>query len=354
MYSFPRQRKPLVLELDARVDGMITTEVEPGLYNVWHKECDAEQVALEDGEEEEEADESAEPEVFLADDAQRSETTVEVTEPAEAMIFEKFQLSTEVLVVNTLRNGAVVPHPDNPDQLVYQPPHARRPVYDRPLLSIATAVTQAGIKPEEAEAALPEGHHLDWNFTLKLEDGQRPEGLPAPVTCQLSCKDRSQAENGNRVDGRVIFPKVTFPHRGGTANFTCDAQVAPPRNLPADAAIDPLADFATLHPDLFDLNAQMDFEYPSGNRRNGWWAVSVCMEHWENTGTEEDPEKRFFRKRCAKKRHLSKSDDFRVRGDAEAPARRPRRPPPRPTKTVKAATANPLTTIIQGRQPSLG
>ena len=150
--------------------------------------------------------------------------------------------------------------------------------------------------------ALPEGQHLDWNFTLELEDGQRPEGLPAPSYSQLSCKDRALSENGNRVDGRVTFPAVKFPHKGGTARYHCDAQVAPPANLPLDVPIDPLADFANLHSDLFDINAQMDFEYPNSNRRNGWWAVSVCMEHWENIGTEENPEKRFFRKRCAKKR----------------------------------------------------
>ena len=321
-YTLPTlEEASATITLDETMKATITHDIEPGRYNIWHKvECDVEVTVHEDDEELEEADEEAEPETFLAANASMSDTTVEVTEPAEAMIFEEFHLSTEVLVVNLLRNGAVVPHPDNPEQRIYQPPHARRPVLDKPLLSVSTGVTQAGIKPDVDLPALPEGQHLDWNFTLELEDGQRPEGLPAPVNFQLSCKDRALSENGNRVDGSVTFPAVKFPHKGGTARYHCDAQVAPPANLPLDVPIDPLADFANLHSDLFDINAQMDFEYPNSNRRNGWWAVSVCMEHWENIGTEENPEKRFFRKRCAKKRlYITKSDDFRVQGDAEGP-----------------------------------
>ncbi len=309
------------ITLDESTTGIITHDIEPGRYNIWHKvECGVGVTVHEEDDEQEDADEDAEPETFLAENASISDTTVEVTEPSEAMIFEEFHLSTEVLVVNLLRNEAVMAHPDNPEQRIYQPPHARRPILDKPLISISTAVTQAGIKPDMDAPALPEGHHLDWNFTLELVDEHRPEGLPGPVKFQLSCKDRALSENGNRVDGRVTFPAVSFPHQGGTAHYHCDAQVAPPAILPADAPIDPLADFANVHSDLFDLNAQMDYEYPDDNRRNGWWAVSVCMEHWENIGTPENPEKQFFRKRCAKKRlYVTKSDNFRVRGDAEGP-----------------------------------
>ena len=155
--------------------------------------------------------------------------------------------------------------------------------------------------------------------------------LPAPVKFQLSCKDRELTENGNRVDGRVLFPSVDLPHLGGTAHYNCDAQVAPPSNQPPESPVDPLANFANQYPELFDINEQMAFEYPETNIRNGWWAVSVCMNYWQNRGTEEDPEQVFIRKRCAKKRlYIGKSDNFRVEGNAEGPSRVDREQQPLP------------------------
>ena len=63
------------------------------------------------------------------------------------MIFEQFNLSTEILMVNMLRNDAVILNPENPDERIYQPPHARRPVFDTTHCEglDSTAVTQAGL-----------------------------------------------------------------------------------------------------------------------------------------------------------------------------------------------------------------
>ena len=61
----------------------------------------------------EEPDEDAEPATFQAADAVFTETTVEVAEPSEAMIFEEFNLSTEILMVNMFRNDAVILNPEN-------------------------------------------------------------------------------------------------------------------------------------------------------------------------------------------------------------------------------------------------
>lgn len=296
------------LTLAGRVRAMFTDDVPTGEYNIWHKvECGVEETLHEP--DYEEPDSEGEPETFSHEQAVMGETTVEVVEPEEAMIFENLDLSTEVLMVDMHRNDAIAEHPERPDERVYQPPHARNPIYDRPLLSVTTAVTQAGIRPVEDEHALPDDEHLDWNFSIFLEDEMRPNGADTPVRFQLSCKDRAASENGNRVDGMVLFPAVRFPHRGGTAHYHCDAQIEPLRNPPEGAPVDVLADFASRHPELFDINAQMDHE--NDRSRPGWWGVAVCMEHWRNVGTQENIQKEFLRKRCAKTRLLvGKSDDF--------------------------------------------
>ena len=123
--------------------------------------------------------------------------------------------------------------------------------------------------------------------------------LPAPVNSFSSRVKTVSLLIRNRVDGRVLFPSVDLPHLGGTAHYNCDAQVAPPSNQPLNLQLTHWLTLPTQYPELFDINEQMAFEYPETNIRLGWWAVSVCMNYWQNRGTEDDPEQVFIRKRCA-------------------------------------------------------
>ena len=84
-YTLPTlEEASATITLDETMKATITHDIEPGRYNIWHKvECDVEVTVHEDDDELEEADDEGEPETFLAANASMSDTTVEVTEPAE-------------------------------------------------------------------------------------------------------------------------------------------------------------------------------------------------------------------------------------------------------------------------------